>query len=126
MNFPKNLSYNKDHEWVQKKSDGAILLGISDYAQEQLGDIVFVNLPELGDVVTAGERFCDVESVKTVSDIISPVTGVIAAVNEELLDNPDLIRQDPYAAWFVEINEITAEDELLSAEEYEEFCKQEE
>ena len=85
MEFPKTLQYAKTHEWVKKDGD-TVLIGLTDYAQDQLGDIVFVNLPEAGDEVAMGESFADVESVKAVSDIYSPVTGVVEEVNEELLD----------------------------------------
>jgi len=125
MNFPDNLKYSKDHEWVEYTSDDTVRVGISDFAQSQLGDIVFLNLPEVGDTVSVSERFCDVESVKAVSDIFSPVTGVISAVNEKLLDSPELINSEPYEAWFVEIKDVTETDELLSASEYEAFCQQE-
>ena len=85
MNFPAELKYSKSHEWMMMEGDVAVI-GISDYAQDALGDVVFINLPEEGDEVTAGERFGDVESVKAVSDLICPVTGVVCEVNEELLD----------------------------------------
>ena len=86
MNYPNELKYSKSHEWV-KTEDGLTLVGISDFAQDALGDVVFINLPGEGDQVTAGEAFGDVESVKAVSDLVSPVTGVVAAVNEELMDH---------------------------------------
>ena len=91
MNFPEELLYVKSHEWVQKQEDGTYLIGITDYAQDALGDLVFVNLPEEGDEVVKGENFADVESVKAVSDVFSPVSATIEAVNEELADDPALI-----------------------------------
>ena len=100
-------------------------LGITDFAQSELGDLVYVNLPEPGDEVLAGETACDVESVKAVSDVMSPVTGVIAEVNEELDDSPELLNSDPYEAWIMKIERITDFSELLSAEEYEAFTKEE-
>ena len=100
-------------------------LGITDFAQSELGDLVYVNLPEPGDEVLAGETACDVESVKAVSDVMSPVTGVIAEVNEELDDSPELLNSDPYEAWIMKIEHITDFSELLSAEEYEAFTKEE-
>ena len=95
MNYPKELRYARTHEWVKMEGDTAVV-GLSDYAQNELGDLVFVNLPEVGDQVDAGETFGDVESVKAVSDLNSPVTGTVTEVNEELLDAPELINSDPY------------------------------
>ncbi len=123
MNFPEELLYAKSHEWVKKEDDGTCLIGITDYAQDALGDLVFVNLPEEGDEITKEEAFADVESVKAVSDVFSPVTAVIAAVNEELADDPALINSDPYGAWFIKVSNITDHEEFLSAKEYEEYIK---
>lgn len=98
MNFPAELKYSKSHEWVRMDGEIAVV-GISDFAQDALGDVVFINLPTEGDAVTAGESFGDVESVKAVSDIISPVSGTICAVNEALADAPETLNSDPYGAW---------------------------
>lgn len=125
MNFPTELKYTKDHEWVKMLDDTTALVGISDFAQSELGDLVFVNLPAVGDDVVAGEAACDVESVKAVSDVMSPVTGSVAEVNEELDDSPELLNSDPYGAWIMKIENITDFSELLSAEEYEAFTKEE-
>ena len=122
MAVQKGLLYSKDHEWV-KEEGGEYVVGISDYAQSELGDLVFVNLPEEGDSVTKGESFSDVESVKAVSDVISPLTGVVSAINEAVLDAPESINSSPYEAWFVKVKDVTEKEELLSAEEYEEFLK---
>lgn len=122
MEVQKGLLYTKDHEWV-KEEGGEYVVGISDYAQSELGDLVFVNLPEEGDSVTKGESFSDVESVKAVSDVISPLTGVVSAINEAVLDAPESINSSPYEAWFVKVKDVTDKEELLSAEEYEEFLK---
>ena len=100
MNFPEDLKYAKSHEWVKTLEDGTVLVGVSDYAQDALGDLVFVNLPEAGDEVTEGEPFADVESVKAVSDVYSPVSGTVAEINETLLDAPESINEAPYEAWF--------------------------
>ena len=100
-------------------------VGLTDFAQDALGDIVFVNLPQPGDPVSAGEALGDVESVKAVSDVISPVSGVVAEVNEELLDNPALVNEDPYGAWLVKVEQITGEEELLDAAAYEAHCAEE-
>lgn len=123
MNFPEELLYVKSHEWVQKQEDGTYLIGITDYAQDALGDLVFVNLPEEGDEVVKGETFADVESVKAVSDVFSPVSATIEAVNEELADEPALINNDPYGAWFIKVSNLTDHEDLLSAKEYEEYVQ---
>lgn len=120
---PDNLKYSKEHEWVLEEG-GKVKVGITHFAQDQLGGLVFVNLPEVGDEVTKDEPFCDVESVKAVSDVYSPVSGTVAAINEELLDNPEKINEDPYGAWFVEVEDITDNTEYMTAAEYEAFCKE--
>ena len=125
MNFPAELKYSKSHEWVKMLDDTTALVGITDFAQSELGDLVFVNLPEEGDEVTVGEAFGDVESVKAVSDVFSPVTGTVKAVNEALLDAPESINADPYGAWLVEVEDITGQEELLDAAAYQELCAQE-
>ena len=124
MNYPAELKYSKTHEWI-KTEDGVAVVGISDFAQDALGDVVFVNLPAVGDEVTAGESFGDVESVKAVSDLICPVSGVVCAVNDELEDSPELLNEDPYGAWIIKVENITAEEELLTADAYEAFCAEE-
>ena len=125
MNYPANLQYSKTHEWVRMEGSVAFI-GISDFAQDALGDVVFINLPEVGDAVVAGEAFGDVESVKTVSDLVSPVSGNICAVNEDLIDAPEKLNSDPYGAWIIQVEDISAQEELLTAEEYETFCQSEE
>ena len=124
MNFPAELKYSKDHEWVKFEGDTASI-GISDFAQDALGDVVFVNLPGEGDEATAGEAFGDVESVKAVSDLVSPVSGTIVAVNEELADAPEMLNSDPYGAWIIKVEGVTAQEELLDAAAYEAFCAEE-
>ena len=125
MNFPAELKYSRDHEWVKKLDDTTALVGISDFAQSELGDLVYVNLPEVGDEVTAGETACDVESVKAVSDVMSPVSGKVSEVNEELEDSPELLNSDPYGAWIFKVTDVSAFSELLDAEAYEAFTKEE-
>ena len=125
MNFPEELKYSKSHEWVKEEDDGTVLIGLTDYAQKELGDLVFVNLPEEGDEVTAGEAFGDVESVKAVSDVFSPVTGEVAEINEELLDAPESINAAPYGAWFIRVKDVTDREELMDAASYEAFTKEE-
>ena len=124
MNFPAELKYTKDHEWIKMEGDIAVI-GISDFAQDALGDVVFINLPEVGDEVTAGESFGDVESVKAVSDVNSPVTGVVVEVNEELSDSPENLNSDPYGSWIIKVEKITATEDLMDAAAYEAFCAEE-
>ena len=124
MNYPVELKYTKDHEWMKMEGDVAVI-GISDFAQDALGDVVFINLSQVGDTVTAGESFGDVESVKAVSDINSPVTGVVCAVNEELEDAPETLNSDPYGAWIIKVENVTEEEDLLDAAAYEAFCAEE-
>ena len=124
MLFPAEMKYSKDHEWM-KEEDGVVVIGISDFAQDALGDVVFVNLPGEGDEVTAGEAFGDVESVKAVSDLVSPVSGTVCAVNEDLLDQPELLNKAPYDAWIIKVENITDTEELLDAAAYEAFCAEE-
>ena len=125
MNFPKELKYSKTHEWIRYEGDAAFI-GISDYAQHALGDLVFVNLPEPGDELVMGEALGDVESVKAVSDIFSPVSGTVLEINEELLDSPEKINGEPYEAWFVKVGDITETEELLDADAYEALAEEEE
>ena len=124
MLYPADLKYSKTHEWVDVVG-GVATVGISDFAQDALGDVVFVNLPAVGDEVTAGESFGDVESVKAVSDLICPVTGIVCAVNEELDDSPENLNKDPYGSWIIKVKDITGEEELLDAAAYEAFCAEE-
>ena len=125
MNTPDHLRYTKSHEWVPFAADGTAKVGLTDHAQDALGDLVFVNLPQVGDDLTCGEALGDVESVKAVSDIYSPVTGTVKAVNESLLDAPESINSDPYGAWLVEVENITGQEELLDAAAYQAHCAQE-
>ena len=124
MELREELKYSKSHEWV-KEEDGEVTVGLTDYAQSELGDLVFVNLPEEGDEVTVGEAFGGVESVKAVSDVYSPVSGVVSEINEALLDAPESINEAPYDAWFIKVKEITDTEELLTAEEYEAWAEEE-
>ncbi|MEG1631511.1 MAG: glycine cleavage system protein GcvH [Hydrogenoanaerobacterium sp.] len=125
MNIPKELLYSKSHEWVRLDGNTAEI-GLSDFAQQQLGDLVFVNMPQVGDIVSMGEPFADVESVKAVSDVFSPVSGTVCAVNDTLLNTPELINESPYDSWFIKVEDITAKEDLLSPELYEEFAREEE
>lgn len=121
MNVQKDYFYTRSHEWVQFLDESTARVGLSDYAQSEMSDIVFVNLPQEGDAVSVGDSFADVESVKAVSDVYSPLTGTVSAVNEELLDSPQKINEDPYGAWLAEIKDVSGKDELMDAAEYEQF-----
>ncbi len=124
MTTKENLLYTKNHEWVEKEGD-TVKIGITDFAQSELGDLVFVNLPEEGDSISAGETFADVESVKAVSDIHAPVSGRVVAVNEAVLDEPEIINKGAYDAWLVEVEAAEYSEELLNAAAYEAFVKEE-
>ena len=119
LNLPGDIYYSKEHEWAAKDGD-TIKIGISDYAQDQLGDIVFVEFPEVGDSFDKGDEFGTLESVKAVSELYLPLAGEVVAVNEALEDEPELINQDPYANWIIEIKPTDEGelDSLLSAQEY--------
>ena len=125
MTFPEELKYTKTHEWVKFVDEKTAYIGITDYAQDQLGDLVFVNLPAEGDALEAGQAFADVESVKAVSDVNSPVSGTVAKVNDALADEPEKMNSAPYEAWFVMAGDVTASEELMTAEEYEAFIASE-
>lgn len=120
-NIPTELKYAKSHEWAKLEEDGTVRVGISDHAQEALGDIVFVELPEVGAEVEAGGDCAVVESVKAASDIYSPVSGEIVAANEELSDSPESINEDAYANWIfaVKPSDVSELDQLLDAAGYE-------
>ncbi len=123
MKIAHDVRYTKSHEWVKELEEGKVQVGITDYAQGQLGNIVFVNLPFVEDEVTAGETFTDVESVKAVSDLYSPVTGVISATNEALEDAPEGINGDAFAAWIIEVSDVSEYAELMSPAEYQAYCE---
>lgn len=118
MEFLDDIKYTKSHEWVKYVDESTVLVGLSDFAQSELGDLVFINLPEVGDTVEVGKVFCDVESVKAVSDVYSPVSGEIVEINEELLDNPEIVNESAYDAWFIKVENVTDKAELLSKDEY--------
>jgi glycine cleavage system H protein len=126
MAYPANYKYTKEHEWISV--EGATgTVGITDYAQSSLGDIVFVELPKVGDVLEAGKIFGSVESVKAVSDLYSPATGTVTAVNEELKDAPEKVNADANATWMLklELKDASELDSLLSAADYEKFVNEE-
>lgn len=124
-NIPAELKYTASHEWIRTEGD-LYVIGLTDFAQSSLGDIVFIELPQEGDAVTMGESFADVESVKAVSGVFSPVSGTVAAVNEALIDNPALLNEAPYDAWLIKVSGAQEVGELLDAAGYEAICKAEE
>jgi glycine cleavage system H protein len=124
MGYPESYRYTREHEWIEV---GAGKVGITDYAQSTLGDIVFVDLPKVGATIEKGKVFGSVESVKAVSDLYSPVTGTVVEVNEELATAPEKINTDAHGAWMlkVKITDPSQVDELLSAADYEKYVKEE-
>lgn len=127
MNVPEKLFYTEEHEWVAFSEDKKVAtVGITDFAQDQLGDIVFVGLPEIGDVVNTGDSLADIESVKSVSDIYSPVSGKVVEVNDALLDQPELVNEAPYDQWLFRIEEVSdIRENLLQKEAYENLIAEE-
>ncbi|MFT4412919.1 glycine cleavage system protein GcvH [Fredinandcohnia humi] len=126
MNLPKELRYTEEHEWV-KVEGNQVRIGITDFAQSELGDIVFVELPEVGDEIKADEPFGSVESVKTVSELYAPISGKVVAVNEDLDDNPEFVNESPYEkAWMIIVEPANAGDvdNLMTAEQYEEMVNE--
>jgi glycine cleavage system H protein len=126
-NVPEDLHYSKDHEWVRVDGDVAVI-GITDYAQNSLGDVVYVELPKAGDEFAANESFGSVESVKAVSEVFTPIAGVVAQINESLADEPETVNSDPYGkGWMIRLKMSNAGevDSLLTAAEYEDFTKAE-
>ena len=120
MNVPNDLMYTNDHEWA-KFEDNIVTIGITDFAQGEMGDIIFVELPEVGQEIEKDEAFGTIEAVKTVSDLVSPITGKVVEINDELEDSPELVNEDCYGkGWFVkiELNDMNVKDGLLSAEDY--------
>lgn len=126
MNTPKDLRYSEEHEWVKVEGE-TVRIGITDFAQSELGDIVFVELPEVGDEVTADEPFGSVESVKTVSELYAPISGKVVEINEDLNDSPEFVNESPYEkAWMIVIEPANVSDveNLMTAEQYEELVKE--
>lgn len=126
MSTPKELRYSEEHEWVKVEGE-KVRIGITDFAQSELGDIVFVELPEEGDDITAGEPFGSVESVKTVSELYAPVSGKVVEVNTDLDDSPEFVNESPYEkAWMVtvELSDASEVDKLMTSEQYDEMIKE--
>jgi glycine cleavage system H protein len=122
-----NIKYSAEHEWIQDNGDGTVLIGITDFAQQQLGDLVFVELPEVGDEITKGEEISVIESVKAASDLYAPVDGTVIEVNEALEDEPELINEDAMANWIlkVELADTSDLDDLMDEAAYQELTEEE-
>ncbi len=123
---PPDLKYSKEHEWVRSESDSVVVMGITEFAQDSLGDVVFVEIPDEDAELTQGEKMGEIESVKAVSDLYSPVSGKVIKRNESLIDNPELVNEGPFEqGWMlkVEIKDASELDNLLSAEDYNSFLK---
>ena len=127
MDYPNDVRYTKEHEWTRDEGDGRVRVGITDYAQDALGDVVYVDIPETGTEVTAGQPFGEVESTKSVSDVYSPVTGTVLERNGALEETPELVNQDPYGdGWMVaiELSNPSELDELMDADGYRSFVQE--
>ncbi len=126
MNFPDNLKYSKEHEWVMMVEDNVALIGITEYAQSELGDVVYVELPEVGEKIAKDDPFGSVESVKAVSDLFAPVSGTVIEVNDSLPDSPELVNEDSYGdGWMIKVQMSDIEElkDLLAQDEYGEFVE---
>ena len=124
-NLPQGLSYVSSHEWIRNEGDGTVTIGVTDFAQEQLGDVVFVELPDVGTQLTSEDEFGVIESVKAASDLFAPVSGEVIAINEQLDDDPELVNSDPYGdAWLLQVRLTHPEEleHLLDAEAYSQLC----
>ncbi|MEX0743923.1 MAG: glycine cleavage system protein GcvH [Actinomycetota bacterium] len=129
MEFPEDLRYTKEHEWVREESEGRVRVGITDYAQDALGDVVYVDVPEVGTAVTANQAFSEVESTKSVSDVFAPVSGTVSERNGLLEDRPELVNEQPYGdGWIVvlEVSEASELDGLMDAASYRALVQQQE
>ena len=126
MNIPSKLKYTRSHEWIRTESDGTITVGITDHAQELLGDLVFIELPEVGKTLSAEQEAAVVESVKAASDVYAPVAGTSTAVNSDLVSSPEAVNQDAYAAWLFKLKptNLAELDNLLDAAAYTASCEE--
>ena len=127
MNVPDDLRFTAEHEWVRRLDDGSrVRVGITDFAQDALGDVVFVDLPDVGDEIGSGDSVGELESTKSVSDMYAPVAGTVAAVNDALVDNPALVNEDPYGdGWLIDVDvaDLSSLDELMDAAAYRELTE---
>ncbi len=126
MKVPEDLFFSKTHEWVRFEQDGTAFIGLTDHAQDALGDVAFINLCDEGESFSVGDVIGDIESIKAVTDVYTPVSGTVVSVNDELLDAPEKINSDPYGSWLIEFDGVVSNDELLDAESYEKFLAEEE
>ena len=118
------LLYSKDHEWVRVESDGVAVVGVTDFAAEQLGDVVYVDLPEVDGEITAGTEMGEIESTKSVSDLFSPISGTVTAINEAVVDTPELVNSSPFEeGWLIKVSFEALPEDLLSAEDYKAFTE---
>ena len=116
------LLYSKDHEWVRVASDGVAVIGVTEYAAEQLGDVVYVDLPESGDEISAGSEMGEIESTKSVSDLFSPISGTVSEINQAVVDSPELVNSSPFdEGWLLKVRYDALPEDLLSAEDYKAF-----
>jgi glycine cleavage system H protein len=125
MNVREDFFYLPTHEWVQFVDETTALIGISDYAQHALGDIVYISLPDVDDTIEQGKSFCDIESVKAVSDVYAPVTGLVIAINEELEDTPEKLNESPFDTWIVKVEGTFNREQLLDSTAYKKLLEQE-
>lgn len=117
-----NLKYSKDHEWVREEGDGTATIGVTDFAADQLGDVVYVDLPSVGEEIEAGTEMGEIESTKSVSDLFAPLSGEVTEVNEDVVESPEKVNDDPFGeAWLIKVKVTDIPDDLLSAEEYSEL-----
>ena len=126
MEYPKGLKYSREHEWLSVENDNAGVIGITDFAQNELGEVVYVEAPELGETISKDDPFGAVESVKAVSDLYAPVSGTVTEVNETLPDNPELINEEPYGeGWIIKVamSDVKEMDDLMTTEEYVRYCE---
>ena len=126
MDYPKGLKYSREHEWLSVENDNAGVIGITDFAQNELGEVVYVEAPKLGETISKDDPFGAVESVKAVSDLYAPVSGSVTEVNETLPDNPELINEEPYGeGWIVKVamSDVKEMDDLMTTEEYVRYCE---
>lgn len=118
------LLYSKDHEWVRVESDGVAVIGVTDYAAEQLGDVVYVDLPEVDGEISAGAEMGEIESTKSVSDLFSPLSGTVTEINDAVVDTPELVNSSPFdEGWLIKVSYEALPDDLLSAEDYKAFTE---
>jgi len=124
--LPKSLKYAKSHEWSKVEDDNVVRIGITDFAQEELGDLVYIELPEMGKQLKAGEQCAVVESVKTASDLFAPVTGVVVAINEDITDSPEQVNDEPYDTWLfcIKADNLAELDDLMDAAAYQEMIEE--